>query len=259
LLWAVFGFVVAQLLGAVFGEVAGVIAGKTSAQMTAIVHANAPPEWYVVSSLAGIWVGFVGAPWVASRTAGTRRFLRDIGLRFRWIDLPFGVAVGVVGQLAIAALYAPFQHDIHNYDAPTQKITGGSHGGGVLLIVVATALLAPFAEEVFFRGVLFKGLLRVFGVGGVGRVGEVGGGVAGGSALVSAGTRRVVAVAVAVVIDGLLFGLAHAEWVQLAGLALFGMVLAVVSYRTGRLGMNIVAHASFNMFAVLAYLYGVVH
>ena len=58
----------------------------------------------------------------------------------------------------------------------------------------------------------------------------------------------------AVVVDGLLFGLAHGEWVQLAGLALFGMVLATVSYRTGRLGMNMVSHATFNLVAVLVIL-----
>jgi hypothetical protein len=56
----------------------------------------------------------------------------------------------------------------------------------------------------------------------------------------------------AVVLDGLLFGLAHAEWVQLAGLALLGVLLATMSYRTGRLGMNMVTHASFNLVAVLA-------
>jgi len=40
--------------------------------------------------------------------------------------------------------------------------------------------------------------------------------------------------------------------VQLAGLATFGMILAAVSYRTGRLGMNMVAHASFNLVAIIA-------
>jgi membrane protease YdiL (CAAX protease family) len=40
--------------------------------------------------------------------------------------------------------------------------------------------------------------------------------------------------------------------VQLAGLAAFGMILAAVSYRTGRLGMNIVAHGTFNLVAIIA-------
>ncbi len=61
-------------------------------------------------------------------------------------------------------------------------------------------------------------------------------------------------VVTAVVLDGLLFGLAHGELVQLAGLAFFGIVLAAVSYRTGRLGMNMVAHATFNLVAIVAIL-----
>ena len=47
----------------------------------------------------------------------------------------------------------------------------------------------------------------------------------------------------------MLFGLAHAESLQLLGLAVFGIILSFVAYRTGRLGMNMVAHATFNLTA----------
>jgi membrane protease YdiL (CAAX protease family) len=58
--------------------------------------------------------------------------------------------------------------------------------------------------------------------------------------------------ALAIVVTGVLFGLAHAESLQLLGLATFGIILSFVSYRTGRLGMNMVAHASFNLVALAA-------
>ena len=64
--------------------------------------------------------------------------------------------------------------------------------------------------------------------------------------------RRALAIVAAVVVDGVLFGLAHWELYQFAGLAAFGMLLAAISYKTGRLGMNMVTHASFNLLAVLA-------
>jgi membrane protease YdiL (CAAX protease family) len=89
-------------------------------------------------------------------------------------------------------------------------------------------------EELFFRGLLLKALVRLL------------------TPLQAAGGARVAGVVLAVIADGLLFGLAHGEWVQLAGLAVFGMILAAVSYRTGRLGMNIVAHATFNLVAIIA-------
>ncbi len=233
LVYAVAGFVVGQIGALAFGLIAGAIAGKTSAQMQAIATEAVPPEWYVVSTLLGLWIGFVGAPWLASRTQGTRDFVRDLGLRFRPIDL-VGIAVGIGGQILVAVMYAPFQRHIHNFNAPSQRLTGGAHGGGFVIIALATVVVAPFMEELFFRGLVLKALVRLM------------------TPLRAAGGARTAGVVVAVVVDGLLFGLAHGEWVQLAGLAAFGMVLAGISYRTGRLGMNMVAHASFNLVAIVA-------
>ncbi len=233
LVYAVVGFLVGQIGALVFGLVAGAIAGKTGAQLQTIASAAVPPEWYVVSTLLGLWVGFIGAPWLASRTQGTRNFVRDLGLRFRLIDL-VGIAIGVGGQILVALMYAPFQHDIHNFNAPSQKLTGAAHGGGFVVIAIATVLLAPAMEELFFRGLLLKALVRLF------------------TPVATAGGARAAGVVLAVIADGLLFGLAHGEWVQLAGLAAFGVILAAVSYRTGRLGMNMVAHASFNLVAIIA-------
>jgi uncharacterized protein len=237
LLYAVIGFVAGQIGALIFGTVAGAIAGKTSAQMSAIATASVPPEWYVVATLLGLWIGFIGAPWLASRTQGTRHFARDLGVRFRAVDA-VGIAIGLGGQLLVAIMYAPFQHDIHNFNAPSQKLTGASHGAGFVVIAIATVLLAPVMEELFFRGLLLKALVRLFT-----RMGAAGG-------------ARAAGVVLAVIVDGLLFGLAHGEWVQLAGLAAFGMILAAVSYRTGRLGMNMVAHASFNLVAIIAIAAG---
>jgi hypothetical protein len=237
LLFAVGGFLAGQLAASLFALISGAIAGKTSAQMQAITTSTAPPEWYVVTTLIGLWIGFIGAPWLASRTQGTRNFVRDLGLRFRPIDL-VGIAIGIGGQILVAVMYAPFQHDIHNFNAPSQKLTGASHGTGFVIIAIATVLLAPAAEELFFRGLLLKSLVRLF------------------TPLQGAGRARAAGVVLAVIADGLLFGAAHAEWVQFFGLATFGVILAAVSYRTGRLGMNMVAHASFNLVAIIAIAQG---
>jgi membrane protease YdiL (CAAX protease family) len=248
LFYALVGFLVGQLAGGVFGVVAGHLAGKDARQMTSIANSSVPPEWYVLSSLGGIWIGFFGAPWLASRIKGTRHLWADLGVRFKWIDL-WGIAIGVGAQILIGLLYAPFRHDIHDFNGPSQKLTGGAHGGGFVLVALATVLLAPFMEELFFRGLLFRSLARLFTPGGT----ENGIGMTMATGATSTRARGV-GVVLAVIVDGLLFGLAHGEWVQFAGLALFGVALAAVSYRTGRLGMNMVSHASFNLVAVVAIL-----
>lgn len=231
LLFAALGFLGGQVIAVILVAITASVEGKLSS-LTAITKLSEPPTWYIVSTLLGLWAGFFGAAWLATGVRGTRSFGRDLGLRFRWIDL-IGIPIGVAGQIAVALMYIPISHHVHNFnqrfDAPSQRLTGGSHGAGYTLIAILTVVGAPFMEELFFRGVLLRALARLFGTVG-GWVGPT----------------------LAIVVTGVLFGLAHAESLQLLGLAFFGIVLSFVSYRTGRLGMNMTAHAAFNLVAVVA-------
>jgi hypothetical protein len=231
LLYAALGFLGGQVLAAVVVAIAGALAGQYH-QLAALSKLSEPPTWFVLATLFGLWGGFFGAAVLASRLRGTKRLVPDLGLRFRWIDV-LGIPIGLAGQLLVALVYIPIRPHVHDFNqrfsAPAQRLTGGSHGVGYWLIVVATVAGAPFFEELFFRGVLLRALARLFGRWG-----------------------RWVGPSLAVVVSGVLFGLAHAESLQLLGLAAFGVILGAVSYRTGRLGMNVVAHASFNALALSA-------
>jgi hypothetical protein len=233
LLFGVLGFLAGQVVGAIFSLVAAAAAGKLH-NLSAIANLNEPPTWYIVSTLVGLWVGFFGGPWLASSVRGTRNLVRDLGLRFKWIDL-VGIPIGVGGQMVVVAIYIPISQHVNDFNskfnAPSQKLTGGSHGLGFAIIAILTVVGAPFFEELFFRGLLLRSFVRLFG-----RFGHW------------------VGPALAIVITGVLFGLAHAESLQLLGLAVFGVILSFVSYRTGRLGMNMVSHATFNLVAVVATL-----
>jgi membrane protease YdiL (CAAX protease family) len=235
---AVGGFLLAQVVGAVLISVAAALAGQFS-HLSQIEQEAVPPEWFVGVELVGVWTGFLGAPWVASRVRGTGRLLRDMGVRFRAIDL-VGIPIGVGAQFLIDGIATLLRSHLHNFGAPVTKLTGGAHGSGFIVIAVMTVLGAPILEELYFRGLLLRALARLFTRNGAGSTRLPG--------------SRPTALAAAVVVDGLLFGLAHWEAQQFAFLAAFGMILAVVAVRTNRLGMNIVAHASFNMVAVVAVL-----
>lgn len=231
LLFGALGFLGGQVLAVLAVSVSALVAGRFH-DLAALAKLTEPPTWYIVATLFGLWGGFFGAALLASRLRGTGRLAGDLGLRFRPADL-LGVPIGVAGQYLVALLYLPIAQHVHDFhrrfDAPSQRLTGSSHGVAYALIVVCTVVGAPFFEELFFRGVLLRALGRLFGPAG-----------------------RRVGPSAAVVVSAGIFGWAHAESLQFLGLALFGVLLGVVAWRTGRLGMNMVAHASFNGIALLA-------
>ena len=233
MLYAGLGYLGGQVLAAVTVGVAAAVAGQYHA-IVALSRLAEPPTWYVVSTLFGLWGGFLGAAVLASRLRGTKHFRADLGIRFRWIDL-VGIPIGFGSQYLVALLYLPVESHIHNFhqrfSAPAQRLTGSAHGVGWFIIGVATVVGAPFFEELFFRGIVLRALARLFGRWG-----------------------RWIGPGLAIVISGLLFAAIHAEALQFAGLALFGVILGLVSYRTGRQGMNVVAHGAFNLLALTAVL-----
>ncbi len=199
-----------------------------------------------VVDLLGLWAGLVGAAVVASRRRGSARgpdrgastvlgdLAADFGLAFRpWPDLPLGVAVGLASQYLLVPLFelplAPFvPHLAHRLSQPARSVTGGAHGPGLLLIAFLVCAGSPIVEELFFRGLLLRALAA--------RLAPLG--------------RRIGPV-VSVVAVGLVFGLVHFEALEFPALAGFGVVLAVLAWRTGRLGPGIVAHMAFNTATVV--------
>ncbi len=223
---AILGFAVGLLLSAVGASIAEAATGYRPSS-------NAPlPVAVTAADVAGLWVGLVGAALYASRVRGRHDLRRDYGFWIgRWWDLPLGGAIGVACQYGlIPLLYLPFQHVDRQLNEqlsqPVHRDTAAAHG--VLSITVLLLFLvvgAPIVEELFFRGLLLRALL--------GRV----------------------RAPIAVVVSALLFGLAHFQTTQFAGLAAFGIVLGTLAWRTGRLAPGMGAHAAFNAVAVLSVVH----
>ena len=81
--------------------------------------------------------------------------------------------------------------------------------------------LSPIVEELFFRGLLQRSLLRWMGP------------------------------APAIALQAGVFAFTHFQKLQFAALFAFGVVLGYLAHRTGRLGPGIAAHMVFNGAAVL--------
>ncbi len=233
MLFGVGGFLVGQIASAVLLLVVAAANGHTR-DLSQLAARPVPPAWVVVSGLVGLWAGFIGAVVAASRRAGTGHVLQDMGFRFEATDFVVGPAVGLAGQfLLLPLLYLPLEHLVPNLSQklsqPAHHLTGGFRGADIVVIGVLTVAVVPVVEELVFRGLFLRGALRAL----------QGAGPALGPAL-------------AIVLTGIVFGLAHLEALETLGLAAFGMVLAYLAYRVGRLGPCILAHATFNLVAIVA-------
>jgi CAAX protease family protein len=167
----------------------------------------------------------------ASRRWGTGQPLRDFGVSFRWVDLGWGpiiwlattLTTGVVVQL-VRALDVPYRSNLDTG-------TGSRDRTAIAAFAIAAVVVAPFVEEVIFRGMMLRGL------------------------------RSRLPAAVAIAVQGGLFGLAHVQ--PTFGRENIGLVIALAVVGTGfgigcylvrRIGPTIIAHALFNGAAVIYLL-----
>ena len=174
----------------------------------------------------GLWIGLVGAVWVVSRRRGTGSLRQDFAVRFRSIDLGFGLAGSIAGRFLASAAAAPFSvFLLHQHTSVDQqrfaRVTDTAFGW--LVLVLVTCVGAPVVEELFFRGLVQTRL--------VGRYGAVRG----------------------IGITSLLFGAAHLiGWagpisiLYAWSIAAAGVALGTIRHVTGRLGTSMAAHAMFN-------------
>lgn len=178
-----------------------------------------------------LWGGLIGAPLLA-RQRGLD-WVRDLGWGVARSDVWFGLALGVAAQFSLVPLYEVVFVVFGDLDvsAPARGIVAAVDSPlDVIALVVMTVIAAPIAEEICFRGLLYRGIRDL------------------GPA--QSGPRIVTAT----VVSSLVFAVSHAQLVQLPGLVFFGVVAAVVAERTGRLGSAIWCHVGFNLTTVVLLL-----
>jgi len=222
---AVVGWMVGLLCGSV---TAGIAAEASGTPLDAFDEL--PLSWLAFAQ-TGLWVGLLGAPVVATRLARTD-LRRALGLRAEPADLAVGGLAGLVGQFAIMALvYVPLSWvtDItpEEISEPARGFTDRADGAlGVVLLVLIVGVGAPIVEEIFWRGLLQRSLVRAAGPAwGVG-------------------------------LTAVAFGAAHFGLLQFPGLAAAGLLFGLLAHRAGRLGPAIACHVVFNLTAVVVLLAG---
>ena len=187
-----------------------------------------------------IWLPLVAAVVVAcaglSRGGGPRK----LGLAFRWTDLVWGLTAGLVARALDAGLNQVSTGGTGLSPQPT--LDGGPDLATSVVLVLAPVLVAPIVEEVFFRGLLMRGLTRAL----TGDTRLLRGLAATAAVIVSAAVFAALHVAV-----GLSVAPTTATIIVISTFV-FGLIAGTLASVTGRLGGAVVAHVVFNGVAVWA-------
>ena len=184
----------------------------------------------VVTLFVELWAGVVVLLLARLRHIS----LRDLGFRapnsWSFVSIAiFGAYASVIGYgIAVLILERVLGADLSAYragnpippDLPKTPLVWGVLG-------LAVVLAAPIGEELFFRGLLYRGLAGMVGP------------------------------APAIIVSGFAFAAVHANLSVILPFALIGMTFAWVYRSSGSLWTTIVAHAIFNGVSFAFTLYGV--
>lgn len=236
----VLGFVeyaLAALLGfsLFLTPILGVLSGADSTEVTAADTAETS-----VASLFVLTLGFQilqgGYPWVYSRRRDST-IARDWGFVAKLpADIGFGALMAVAclvgAQLATVGAATLVGLDDTDAASNTGILTDNQGSPWLIGVILLVVVGAPLVEELLFRGLVLRTLERWFGS------------------------------VAAVILSSLLFAIPHwqpdSSWqeafVLLSALAVVGLVLAIGTVKTGRLGPAVIAHFIFNATGTLITL-----
>lgn len=211
------------------GFVASLIAGGLALGISGVEEFDDLAIWVLLLVQVPLWLGLAGVPWWASRQKGSGSLRQDFGLSMRWVDVPMGLAVGVATQVALAAvappLYRLFGIDEDEIGETAERLADRADDPfAVICLFFLVVIGAAVVEELCYRGLWQRAISKRWGNGP------------------------------GIVLSAVVFGAVHLQWYDFPLLAAFGLVLAVLTARTGRLGPAIWAHLAFNLTALVTLL-----
>lgn len=197
--------------------------GLLGALVADIVVVGDRKQLVLIVLLAAQNVAIIGYLIWAGRNKGVGSLFANFGFVVRARDSGwFFVGVGlqllalIPTALLVEAHGSPAKQDVVN-------IADHAHGIEIPLIILGVAVLAPITEELLFRGLLLRGLLRRMEPG------------------------------MAVFLSAVIFGLIHAvgdpsvgTLIAIPVIMVLGLVSGIQAVRTGELSRSIMLHMGFN-------------
>jgi membrane protease YdiL (CAAX protease family) len=213
-----------QVADAVVGYLLAVVLSSIGASIALGAGLDEDGFGVLLAGQVGFWIGLlvVVAFAVRVRAAGA---VRDVlAVRATGRDVAVGLPLGLITQLVVLPLlYLPLQALVDDLDVegPARELLDRGSGPAFVLLVLSVVVVAPFVEELFFRGLLLRSMEQRWGT------------------------------KVAVIGSSVIFGATHFQAIQFPALALAGLLFAVLAVRSGRLGPAVAAHVGFNAATVV--------
>lgn len=221
-------FVLAAIGDVAFGPEAGRVLSRGLPE-----PGDTAASWIYLGAFALFYIGVILATWIAMFPHRGRRALALALVPAKWQWFVFGT----IGVLALSQLcdmlLLPFLRDVMAIGGDELVVTAlirvlTATTALAFVAVVVLAVLAPVAEELVFRGLLY-GWLRGF-----------------------------LPFVLTAILTAVLFGLAHGELAHAIAAGILGLALAAIREYSGSLWPAIVAHVVNNFVAVgTAAMFGV--
>lgn len=219
---------------AAVGWVLSFVAAAVWVTMLLLATGNTDPEdvplWLTAVGNLPLWMGFLFVPIWAATVKGNG-WVRDFHVSLRWTDVPLGIVAGLVAQFLVVPLLSwPVLllsgKTADDLAEPAQELADkATNGPSILIFFLMVGIIAPIAEELFFRGLLYRSLQKRWST------------------------------VVALVGSSVLFGATHFQPLQFLPLVGAGLVFGGLVARTDRLGPSVVAHMAFNTATVVSLVW----
>lgn len=220
----------------------------------------------LVIALFSQWLVFFGIPWIATWRKGAKSFAKDFGFRFTWRDIPAGLGLALACQGALFLLgLAASGIGINTGEADNTGMVTDQAGVVLVMMVFAAAIMAPLSEEIFFRGLVLRSLLRSWAKVDLADPHPISDGHFGPEKV--SDRRRKTGTVLAVLASTLFFGALHtpvstdgntvsaaAQLFLIFQTGLLGALFAVIAIKMRRIGLVIVTHLWFNSLSIALVL-----
>lgn len=168
-----------------------------------------------------ITLGFVMLIFLARKNKfGQYVGFRKIKVADGALILAFGAFFNILitGLFDLAVMYLPIKQQLAEFEILMEPLMES----GFIPIALAVSISAPFFEEIIFRGIIFNDF------------------------------KKAMPVWLAILTQGLLFGLFHGNWIQGVYATLVGIVLGIVYYKYKSIWAVILLHFSYNTMSLLS-------